>query len=72
MEYKLFLQICFLHFTDTDVETYKWADNYDHLLKIQTVSDILNDVYRKYYNPSGYLIIDKVTVIFKRMAILRQ
>jgi hypothetical protein len=72
MEYKWFLHICFLNFTDTNIDTYKRDDDYDHLLKIQTVFDNLNDVYKKNYNPSGYLAMDKVTVKFKERAIFRQ
>lgn len=71
MEYKWFLHICILHFTDTNIDTYKRADNYDHPLKIQTVFDTLNDVYKKYYNPSGYLDMDKVTIKFERTVIFR-
>jgi hypothetical protein len=65
MEQEWFLHISFWHFTDKNIDTDKQADNYDHLLKIQTVFDTLNDVYENYYNPSEYLVMDKVTGKFK-------
>jgi hypothetical protein len=48
-----------------------YADNYDLLWKNQTIFDILNDGYEKYYNPSKHLAVE-TTVKFKGRVIFRQ
>jgi hypothetical protein len=40
-------------------------NNYDRLWKMRTLSDLFNDTYAKFYNPSKHLAVDEVTVFFK-------
>ena len=47
-------------------------EEYDRLWKIRTVSDSLNQAYRKFYNPSEHLAVDEVIVKFQGRVIFRQ
>jgi hypothetical protein len=45
---------------------------YDWLWKLRTLFDKLNKPYSKFYNPSGHLAVDEVTVKFKGRVIFSQ
>ena len=47
-------------------------ENYDRLLKIRNLFDILNDKFSKFYNPSEHLAVDEVIAKFKGRVIFRQ
>ena len=55
----------FLHFTDNKKVPDMKNENFDQLWKIRNLSDILNDKFSKFYNPSKHLAIDEVIVKFK-------
>jgi len=41
-------------------------------MKLKYISDMLNDTYLKYYNPSKHLGVDKVIVPFTGSVIFKQ
>jgi len=55
-----------------DKEIDKNDYNYDRLWKIREVFDTLNVAYLKFYNPSGHLATDKVTVLFQGKVTFKQ
>jgi hypothetical protein len=58
----------FLHFTDN-----KQRDkNDDRLWKLRSLSDIPNDSYARFYNPSEHLAVDEVVALFKGRVIFGQ
>ena len=58
----------FLHFTDNN----RTADSHDRLWKITDLFEILRTNFAKFYNPSEYLVVDEVTVKFKRRVVFKQ
>jgi hypothetical protein len=62
----------FLHFTDNR-NAGDWADkNFDRLWKLRNLFEILNKTFSKFYNPSEYLAVDDVIVLFKGRVVFRQ
>jgi len=55
----------YLHFTDNRNEPDRTDENFDRLWKIRDLSEILNNTFSKFYNPSENLAIDEVIVLSK-------
>jgi hypothetical protein len=66
-----FYTYCFLHFADNSQGPDE-GEEYEPLWKQRPVFDKLNDAYTEFYNPSGHLAVDEVTVKFKGRVIFRQ
>ena len=62
----------YLHFTDNKNEPDRTDEKFDRLWKIRDLFEILNDTFRKFYNPSENLAIDQVIVSFKGRVIFKQ
>jgi len=61
----------FLHFADNSQRPDEGKE-YDHLWKIRTVFDKLNEAYAIFYNPSEHLAMGAVILKFKGRVIFRQ
>jgi hypothetical protein len=69
---RIFHILRFVHFTDNNTEPYMTDENSDGLWKTRNLFEILNKTFAKFYNPSEYLAVDKVIVLFKGRVISRQ
>ena len=62
----------FLHFTDNR-NAGDWVDKkFDRVWKMHNLFEILNTAFSKFYNPSEYLAIQDVIVLFKGRVVFRQ
>ena len=61
-----------IHFTDIRNETDKTDEMFDRLWKIRDLFEILNDIFRNFYNPSKNLDIVEVIVPVKRRVTFKQ
>ena len=62
----------FLHFENNEDPPNRDDANYDRLWKIRKVFDTLNNKFCEMYNPTEYLAVDEVIVLFKGRVIFRQ
>jgi hypothetical protein len=73
MRHERFLHILrFLNFSKSDDALNNNGPNYDRLVKLRHILDLLNDAHSKYYTPSENLTVDMVIIVFHCGEIVRQ
>lgn len=61
-----------LHFSHYKKEQGKTDYSYNHICKMWTIFDMLDDSYVIYYSPTEQLAVDKITVLIKGRIIFKQ